>query len=183
VPYRDPYTSSTNTTGDCRVCNSTRTDGPNSCAVSGTTFSAPITVWRGQTFQAENASIRGGAVVNCPTYSASKRLTHITSSTTISGIYSATTGSHNVIVYYTNGDTVSHSMQINASCSGTTSSTGQKSTTNGFTGGSAVFPPTGGWDKVGSVKIFPSGFVAGKTNQIQLNPMGAAPDLDWVEVE
>jgi hypothetical protein len=184
VPYRNPFISSTNTTGDCRACNSTKTDGPNACPVTGTTFGAPITVWRGQTFQAESASIKGGTVVSCPTCSAGKRLGSIKSSTTISGIYSATTGSHNVIVYYTNGDKVSHSMQINVTYSGTTSSTGMKTSNNGSTGGSAVFPPTGGWDKVGSVKVFPSGFVAGKGNQMQLNPLsGGAPDLDWVEVE
>jgi hypothetical protein len=184
VPYRNPFITSTNTTGDCRACSSTKTDGPNACPVTGTTFSAPITVWRGQTFQAETASIKGGTAVSCPTCSAGKRLSNITSSTKISGIYSANNGSHYVIIYYTNGDTVSRSMKLTVSYdSTTTSSSGTTMTNSSISYRSAVFPPTGGWDKVGSVKIFPSGFLAGKNNSVQLIPQGAAPDLDWVEVE
>ena len=48
----------------------------------------------------------------------------------------------------------------------------------------ATFPPTGGWDKVGSILLTPSGFYAGTNNSIKFTPgTGGAPDLDWIEVE
>jgi hypothetical protein len=182
APYTNPYLSAANPNGYCLPCASSRPDGPDSCPANGTTFATPITVWRGQAFQAELATTKGGTVVNCPSCSGGKRLSNITTPTTISGIFSATTGSHSVIVYYTNGDSVAHNLQVNVYCSGTTSSGNNLSRTSGS---GAWFPPTGGWDKVGSVQLSQSGFLAGNNNWMTLSPVnnGRGPDLDWVEVE
>ncbi|MEA2700058.1 MAG: hypothetical protein QOI66_4329, partial [Myxococcales bacterium] len=183
APYANPFISGTNPNGYCLPCASSRPDGPDSCPANGTTFATPITVWRGQAFQAESATTKGGTVVNCASCSGGKRLSNITSPTTITGIFSATIGSHSVLVYYTNGDSVAHTMQINVYANSTTTGS-VAGTVKKTTGGGASFPPTGGWDKVGSALVAPSGFVSGTNNWMTLTPInGRGPDLDWVEVE
>ena len=155
APYTDPYASPGYCDSSCKMTGANgKIDGASSCPADGYTWNNPITVWRGQVFQAETATIKGGSVVTCTNCSAGKRLSKITSATTISGIYSSDTATHTAVVYYTNGDTVSHYMQINAIADSTSGQTVKK-----MTGGSALFPPTGSWDQVGSVTIFASGFV------------------------
>ncbi|HXI54518.1 MAG TPA: hypothetical protein VNO55_00535 [Polyangia bacterium] len=181
VPYSNPYINSVNTVGDCRACGSTTTDGPSTCPVATKTFRSPITVYRGQTFQGENATTKGGTVVNCSSCSQGKRLSAIKSITKITGVYAATTGSHVVIVYYTNGDSVSHTMQVDAESD---SQSGSTYTAQVTVSPFVSFPPTGGWDKVNSILLTPSGFYAGTTNSIKFTPgTGGAPDLDWIEIE
>jgi hypothetical protein len=86
-----------------------------------------------------------------------------------------------VIVYYTNGDTVSRHAQVQAESDSQTATTYTAQIT---ISPAVAFPPTGGWDKVGSILLTPSGFFAGKNNSIKFTPgAGGAPDLDWIEVE
>jgi hypothetical protein len=78
VPYQNAWPASAGMDGMCDTSHSTgtctkhalssgetKTDGPDSCTLNGVTYNNPLTVWRGQTFQAEGAE--GGMWYNSGT--------------------------------------------------------------------------------------------------------------------
>jgi hypothetical protein len=181
APYTDPYLANGGT-GDCSPCYSTRRDGPSSCKADGVTFRSPVTVWRGQTFQAENAVLSDGLVpIACDTgvCSNGKRVGYIGpyATLTFNNVRAATAGSHQLIVYFANGDSCG-----SAACF--------RYLNIGVNGGPQQLKPFGvvkggNWNKIGSQAVLLDGFVAGATNTIvfQGDKAHAAPDLDWIEVE
>jgi hypothetical protein len=148
-------------------------DGAVSCVDNGKTWKHPLSVWRGQTFQAETATLGGGAAVQTdPSASAGARVSWSgpLSTVTFRGVRAAATGTNNLVVYDTNGDT-----------------TGQRYFDISVNGGAVqnkAFVPTASWSATGQLIVTLSGFVAGSTNTIQFRGDGshAAPDLDWIEV-
>ena len=176
-PYRNPYLSSTDQKGycfdHCPTPNTQQTAwGSNiaACPVNGKTFAAPITVWRGETFQAETAATLGGRIVDCPSCAGGKRVGYINGDVKIFPVNVTTTSaSHLVIVYYTNGDLVSRKMTMSVGANRQTVS----------------FPPTGSWSTVGLVKLTTAGFILGLNNAVtfSLVPGANPPDLDWIEIQ
>jgi hypothetical protein len=150
-------------------------DGAAVCSADGRTWAHPITVWRGQTFQAESASLSGAALaINCATCSNAHRVGWInsTSGVTFQNVRSAAGGSQSVVVYYTNGDgtdLLNRSFNISV---------------NGGAAQHFAFPATGDWDKPTGSTISLTGFLAGGNNTIRFVADGthAAPDLDWIEI-
>jgi hypothetical protein len=80
VPYQNAWPASAGMDGMCDTSHSTgtctkhalstgetTTDGPDSCTLNGVTYNNPLTVWRGETFQAEAAE--GGVWYNYNTNS------------------------------------------------------------------------------------------------------------------
>ena len=85
----------------------TLSDGAESCTLNGTKWNWPMTVWRGKTFQAENATLTGSAsVINGSNNSGGARVGNLSSSSSVrfTGVPAATAGSNNLVVYYANGD-------------------------------------------------------------------------------
>jgi hypothetical protein len=182
APYTDPYLSTTNVAGTCSPCSSTRTDGPDACKADAVTFKSPITVWRGQTFQAENAVLSNALTpILCAPGVCSNdyRVGYIGphSTVTFNGVFSATEGPHVLIIYYANGD----------ACGSTPCARYFNVSVNGGLPQLRAFPVVkgGNWNVIGSQPILLAGFVAGTTNTITFtgDKAHAAPDLDWVEIE
>jgi hypothetical protein len=182
APYSDPYTSTSDPTGDCRPCDETRPDGPNRCRADGVTFGSPITVWRGQTFQAETATLSHGlAIIPCEpgVCSNGARVGYggPHASVTFKGVFSSTTGSRVLIVYYANGD----------ACADDTCQRYFNISINGGAPQTWAFPvvKSGDWNVISGMPVTLTGFVAGAANTISFTgELGhAAPDLDWIEVE
>jgi hypothetical protein len=180
-PYTDPYLSTSNANGDCSPCDTRRADGPTSCKADGIQFTSPITVWRGQTFQAENATLSNGlAPIQCSPGSCSndQRVGYIGphATVTFNNVMSTTAGTRTLIVYYTNGD----------ACSGPCARYFSISV-NGAAPQIFAFPvvTAANWNAVGAMPVVLSGFVAGAANTIVFkgDTSHAAPDLDWIEVE
>jgi hypothetical protein len=178
APYANAYPTSgglCSTSGHCQM--QTSNDGAVSCTGNGKTWKHPISVWRGQTFQAENATLGGPAgVITDQFASGGKRVGYIYSggSVTFHGVRAAAAGSNNLVVYYTNGDPVSPAYSpryFNVSV-------------NGGALQNRVFNSTGSWTSTGQVIIPLTGFNAGSTNTIQFSGDGKnnTPDLDWIEV-
>jgi alpha-galactosidase len=78
-------------------------------------------------------------------------------------------GTHNVVVYYANGDSQPRSMKM----------------TVGAVSQVVSFPSTGTWDTPSMVLLSAGGFVQGTSNKVlfSINNGAAAPDLDWIEVQ
>jgi hypothetical protein len=173
--------SSDDPTGDCSPCYATRSDGPSSCKADAITFKTPVTVWRGQTFQAENATLsHGPSAILCSPGSCSNdyRVGYIGPHATVTfdSVFSSTAGARTLIVYYTDGD----------ACNGTCFRYFNISV-NGGAPQNFAFPVVkgGNWNMVGAMSVSLTGFVAGTTNTITFtgDTAHAAPDLDWIEVE
>jgi hypothetical protein len=182
APYTDPYVAKNNPLGDCSPCAQSRPDGPSSCKADGVTFRTPITVWRGQTFQAENATLSNGlSKIACPegVCSNGARVGYIGpySTMTFNNVVSATAGAHVLIIYYANGD----------SCGSTPCARYFNISVNGGPFQPKAFGVVkgGDWNVIGSQAIQLDGFVAGATNTIVFKGdlSHAAPDLDWIEIE
>ena len=168
APYSNPYAGSG---GNCSPCTSTNADGPSACAANGITFDQPITVWRGQTFQAEATILNGGGqVIDCPSCGGGKRVGHLGATSTVAykNVGSALAGRHDLIVYYTNGWIKPLSMAVKV---------------NGGAAQVRTFAPTGAWEKPGTVILTVDGFKVGN-NVVVFSPAGTdgSPDLDWMEV-
>jgi F5/8 type C domain len=177
VPYANAYPT---TGGDCNSHCSMQSsgDGAVSCPGNGVTWKHPVTVWRGQTFQAEDAQMIGqSATQYCtPTTNCGggKRVSWInnpTSGIKLTGVNVSAAGTNSLVVYYTDGDSYyGRSLSVSV---------------NGGTPQIVNFAYAGGtWDQVTSMTMTLSGFNAGNNNTVQL--MGAngngAPDIDWIEV-
>jgi hypothetical protein len=181
APYSDPYISSTNTTGNCAPCYTSNPAGPSSCKADGVKFGNPITVWRGQTFQAETAMLSGGLsikVCDPGVCSNGERVGNIGpyAKVTFNGVFSSKAGARTLIVYYADGDSC-----LNNAC--------QRYfdiSVNGGTPQVFGFPVVkgGNWNVIGGMPIALGGFVAGaNTVTFTGDTLHSAPDLDWIEVE
>jgi hypothetical protein len=182
APYTDPYVKMDNPTGSCAPCSSSREDGPSSCRADGLPFGSPVTVWRGQTFQAETATLSNGlAPIACDPGVCSNgyRVGYIGphATVTFSNVRSSTDGSRVLIVYYANGDACANDACVryfNISVNG---------------GAPQMWPfpvvKGGNWNVISGMPVELTGFVAGSTNTITFTGdlSHAAPDLDWIEVE
>jgi hypothetical protein len=182
APYRDPYLSTSDPMGDCSPCASTRSDGPNTCKADGVKYTSPITVWRGQTFQAETATFGNGPqIIVCEpgVCSNGERVGYIGpySTVTFKNVYSSTTGPRILIAYYANGDACLDDACVryfNISVNG---------------GAPQLWPfpvvKGGDWNVIKGMPVALAGFVTGTTNTISFAGVSghAAPDLDWIEVE
>jgi hypothetical protein len=178
VPYGNAFPTRG---GDCQSNCQMHPDGDGaiSCPANNVTWTKPITVWRGQTFQAENAEYRAPVgVQSCTPASAcggGKRVSWIRVGTgiTLRNVNVALAGTNNLIVYYTNGDLPGAA---------------PRQLTVIVNGGAAQvrnFPPTGAnWDTVKNATISLSGFNQGSNNTIYFGGTSSAqaPDLDWFEV-
>jgi hypothetical protein len=181
APYTNPYLSPTNGDGTCVPCAASHGDGPDSCGADNAMFESPITVWRGQTFQAENAVLGHSASILCSpgTCSNDHRVGYIGPHATVTfkGVLSTTHGSRVLIIYYANGD----------SCGSTPCARYFNISVNGGAPQLRGFPVVkgGNWNVIGSEPIRLDGFAAGATNTITFTGdlSHAAPDLDWIEVE
>jgi hypothetical protein len=182
APYTDPYVTTNDPAGTCAPCASTRPDGPSSCTADRVSFGSPITVWRGQTFQAETAMLSPGlSVIPCSTgvcsdgYRVGNIGPHAT--VTFTGVRSSTSGSRVLIVYYADGD----------SCGNTACERWFNISVNGGPPQPWAFPvvKAGNWNVISGMSVGLTGFVAGTTNTITFtgDAAHAAPDLDWIEVE
>jgi hypothetical protein len=189
VPYANAWPTTAGMDGLCDTNHSTgkctlqaNGDGNDSCTLNGKTWNNPITVWRGQTFQAEDAAKFGSAGTNACTPASNcgggKRVSWIRAGVdgiTLSGVNVAAAGTNNIVVYYTNGDLVGSAdrqlaVKVNSGAVQIRS-----------------FPPTGfNWDTVASMTISLSGFNAGTNNTVDMRSVNdmvhQAPDLDWFEV-
>jgi alpha-galactosidase len=139
-------------------------------------------VWRGQTFQAENAVIgHGVAIIACDpgVCSNGSRVGYIGphSTVTFNHVLSTRRGPRVLIVYYANGD----------ACGSTPCARYFNISVNGGPPQPWPFPVVkgGDWNLIGSQPILLTGFVQGATNTITFTGDLAhpAPDLDWIEVE
>ena len=182
APYTDPYTSTTDPNGDCTPCYSTNSQGPTTCSADGVKFGSPITVWRGQTFQAETATISSGlSIIACNpgVCSGGYRVGNIGpyATVTFNNVFSARAGSHTLIVYYADGD----------SCTNNACQRYFDISVNGGPMQVWGFPVVkgGNWNVIAGMPIALTGFVAGTTNTITFKGdlTHSAPDLDWIEVE
>jgi hypothetical protein len=183
-------------------------DGDSSCVLNGTTWSHPLTVWRGATYQAENAEggawvnngngctpgtsgcswvknafsfivngctpgSSGCAVINDAANGMGARVGYIGPSKGVkfSSVASASTGSMNLAVYYTNGDAYDTERYLAFSVNGGTPQV------KAFGGLLDWHHPHGG-----AVQL--SGFKSGSSNTVSVTSDGthSAPDLDWIEV-
>jgi hypothetical protein len=184
VPYSNAYPLSAGMDGLCATSGhcvmQSNGDGAVSCVGNGTTWTHPLTVWRGQTFQAETATRTGAAaVVSCPQCGGGNRVGYVdsASSVTFKGVHVAATGTANLVLYYEDADTAGTTRAFNVSV-------------NGGPVQYRTFAPVGGsWSNpssvaVGSVNIALHGFVAGSNNTVAFSGDGVhtAPDLDWIEV-
>lgn len=182
APYTDPYTSTQNPMGNCAPCASTRADGPTTCKADDVTFTSPVTVWRGQTFQAETAKLNAGPVViGCqPGVCANgERVGDIGphATVTFSDVYASTSGARVLIVYYADGD----------SCADNACMRYFNISVNGGPPQLSAFPvvQAGNWNVISGLPVTLSGFVKGAANTITFTGdlAHAAPDLDWIEVQ
>jgi hypothetical protein len=173
APYANAYASSDGlckTSGHCAM--HTSGDGAVSCVANGTTWTKPITVWRGQTFQGEAGVKSGGTrTISCTDCGNGARVGGLTSTSkvTFNGVRAATSGANNLVIYYTNGDSGRHWFNIQV---------------NGGAPQLIQFDSTGGWSKVLNKPVTLTGFSAGNTNTVSFSANGSdsPPDLDWIEV-
>jgi len=158
----------------------TNGDGAVSCMGNGTKWTHPITVWRGQTFQAEAGTFTGAAKpFGCTQCGGGQRVGFIdpSSGVTFKGVNASADGTDNLVVYYEDADTTATTRAFNVSV-------------NGGPAQYRTFAPAGGdWNvpssiAVSSVNIALHGFVKGTNNKVTFSGANgyAAPDLDWIEV-
>jgi F5/8 type C domain/Alpha-galactosidase, CBM13 domain len=173
APYANAYPTSGGLCNASKHCTMQASgDGAVSCVGNGTTWQHPITVWRGQTFQAENGVKSGGAsTISCSTCGAGARVGKLssTSKVTFNGVSAATTGANNLVVYYTNGDSARHWFNIQV---------------NGGASQLIQFDPSGSSSTVLQKPVTLTGFKAGTANTVAFmaNGSDSPPDLDWIEV-
>ncbi|HEX3697956.1 MAG TPA: carbohydrate-binding protein [Polyangia bacterium] len=175
APYTNPYAGSGYCDSSCTMGGASgKIDGAASCPADGRTWTHPLTVWRGQTFQAETGTLSGAATpVACANCSQGRRVGYInsTSGVVFNNVRVSTSGSQNIVVYFTNGDTKARNFNISV---------------NGGAAQRLSFPvvSAGNWTVVSNQTIALSGFVTGSTNNVKFLADGsnAAPDLDWIEV-
>jgi hypothetical protein len=178
APYENAFPGNGGKCNSGSNCTMTA-DGATSCTANGYKWNSPITVWRGQTFQAEDTSLI--APVNwqyCNNQSKcgnGKRVSWIRKGTglTLNGVRAAVAGTNNIVVYYTNGDPIGSPTRT------------LLVSVNGGPEQSRDFAPTGkAWDDVVSTTITLSGFKAGNTNTVRFSgtDTAQAPDLDWFEI-
>ncbi|HEY2729300.1 MAG TPA: hypothetical protein VGK52_05115 [Polyangia bacterium] len=176
APYTDPYGNLGTCDGSCSMTGANnKIDGASSCPADGRSWTHPLTVWRGQTFQAETSTLTGAAAaVSCASCSQGKRVGYINgggSGVVINNVRVSVSGSQNLVVYYTNGDTSTRYLNISV---------------NGGGAQHIAFPvvSAGNWSAVFGQTINLSGFVTGSTNKVSFMNDGcnAAPDVDWIEV-
>jgi hypothetical protein len=162
-------------------------DGAVSCVGNGTTWTHPITVWRGQTFQAEAAApavtrSSGTALYSCKQCGGGQRVGYPNANTnvetvTFNGVNVAASGTGNLVVYYADADTDGSTRAFNVSV-------------NGGPNQYRTFAAVGGdWNtpdsiQVSSVNIALNGFVAGNQNTVTFSSDGVrkSPNIDWIEV-
>ena len=216
VPYADAWPKSAGMDGQCETnhvvngtdhghCTAHTTngtiDGDTSCTLNGTTYTHPLTVWRGATYQAESAE--GGGFLtpgNAGTWSKGA-YGYIANNCTTPGangcgiIADANNGmgqrmgfigpnkgvkftnvtapatTANLMVYYTNGDASNITRYLSFIVNG----------------GAPQVKPFGGlndWSHPRGAAVTLSGFNVNGNNTIHVtaDPTHAAPDLDWIEV-
>jgi hypothetical protein len=178
VPYANAYPTSG---GDCNshCVMQANGDGAISCPGNGVTWTHPITVWRGQTFQAEDATLVApvGSQSCTPTKNCGngKRVSWIRPGTglTLKNVNAAQAGTANIVVYYTNGDPVgspTRTLVVKV---------------NGGADQVRNFNATGAdWNTVVNTTITVSGFNAGSNNTVYFGGTSTAqaPDIDFFEV-
>jgi hypothetical protein len=181
VPYSNAYASSgglCNAAGHCSM--QANGDGAVSCVGNGTTWTHPLTVWRGQTFQAESATLAAGTQLRyCANCGNGTRVGYIgpTQTVTFKNVNAAVTGTGSLVVYYIDADPVTDPIRaFNVSV-------------NNGPNQYRTFVPLGGtWADpgviVGSINVALTGFVQGSANTIVFSGDGThnAPDLDWIEI-
>ena len=122
-----------------------------------------------RTYEAENGALFGNATkVACASCSNGRRISIAADSgVTLSNVSAPEAGTNTLLIYYTNADSKNRSIYV------------------GINGGDsqrllAVFPPTGGADRVSSIAVPLSGFNAGSNNTIMffIDSELGAPDLD-----
>jgi hypothetical protein len=182
APYTNPYPSPGYCDSACTMGGTYGNDGAAGCPADNRTWSYPVTVWRGQTFQAENTTLSGSAApISCSQCGGGNRVGYIgmTSTVTLKNVNVAQGGTNSLVVYYVDGDPSTYNPRaFNISVNG-----GAQQYTK--------FYPTGGsWSDnsslvVGSVNVSLTGFNAGSNNTVTFAGTGdgiGVPDLDWVEV-
>jgi len=179
VPYANAYPTSgglCNVSGHCKMhaltSGETLSDGAESCVGNGITWTHPVSVWRGQTFQAEDGTKSGAASkISCTSCGAGARVGNLssTSAVTFNNVKAATSGVNNLVIYYTNGDTNRRWFNIKV---------------NNGASQLIQFDPTGAYDTVLQKPITLTGFNAGSSNTVAFmaNGTNPPPDLDWIEV-
>jgi hypothetical protein len=213
VPYANAWPTSAGFDGQCETnhvdksgydhgkCTAHTTngviDGETSCVLNGATYTHPVTVWRGATFQAEQAEGGGfdnngvwgsgnwGFNTNCSPGTAGcaviadaqngmgKRIGYIgpNKGVKFTNVSVAESGSANLIVYYTNGDAYNLTRYLQFRVNG----------------GAPQVKPFGGlqdWSHPRGGAVTLSGFNAGSNNTVYVtaDSTHAAPDLDWIEI-
>jgi hypothetical protein len=220
VPYADAYPTSAGMDGRCGnslTAHSTggcvdngAGDGATACKLNGYTWNYPITVWRGQTFQAEDA--QGGAWVNanggCTPgssgcswtpgglgFNASQCNTPGANGCAI--IVDSNNGMGKRVGYFNGASKGLKFSNVNVACAG--SATLTVYTTNGDNGGTArhlsfivnggsaqdvAFVGANDWSHPVGAAVTLSGFNQGTNNTIYVTASASAgaPDLDWIEI-
>jgi hypothetical protein len=147
-------------------------DGDASCKLNGRTWSHPISVWRGATFQAENATQLGGQIIFNPANGGGRRVGYLgaTQGVQFNNVSVAAAGAANLVVYYTNGDGYNvRYLQF---------------VVNGGPPQVKAFGGTDDWNRTMGATITLNGFGPGSMNSIRITGDGVhnPPDLDWIEV-
>ena len=177
APYANAYPTDgglCNKSGHC-VMQSTG-DGAISCMGNSINWTRPITVWRGQIFQAEDAALTTGTTIQTGTENSNgKRVGNIgpTATVTFKNVYAGGAGQNQLVLYYADGDCGSAQRYFNV-----------KVNNGGQQSRAVSIVDQGNWHKVGQALITLDGFTAGSTNTVTFSGDGthAAPDLDWIEV-
>jgi hypothetical protein len=177
APYANAYPTDggqCNKAGHCVM--QANGDGAVSCVGNGITWTHPLTVWRGQIFQAENATIpSSNMVVSDNANSNGRRVGNIGPTATVkfTGVKAAVAGQNQLVVYYADGDCGSAQRYFNIKV-------------NGGPAQNRVFNivDQANWHAIGQSKITLDGFKADSTNTIEFLGDGvhSAPDLDWIEI-
>jgi hypothetical protein len=221
IPYANAWPTSAGMDGRCGnsltahstggCVDNAAGDGATSCALNGTTWQYPLTVWRGQTFQAEDA--QGGAWMNngngctpgtggCSFVPGALGFIASQCSTPGSNGCAIIVDSNNGMgkrVGYFNGPSKGLKFSgVNAACAGTANLVIY--TTNGdavgtynrqlsfiVNGGSpqtVTFEGQNDWSHPVGTTISLSGFNQGTNNTLYITAAasGGAPDVDWIEI-
>jgi hypothetical protein len=221
VPYADAWPTSAGFDGKCDnsltahstggCIDNAAGDGSSQCSLNGTTWNYPITVWRGQTFQAEDA--QGGAWTNsggaCAAntsgcswtpgglgFNASQCSTPGSNGCAI--ILDSNNGMGKRIGYFNGSSKGLKFSGVNVACAGAANLTVY--TTNGdavntynrhfsfiVNGGApqdVAFAGAADWSHPVGQAISLTGFNQGTNNTIYVTATGSngAPDLDWIEI-
>jgi hypothetical protein len=222
VPYADAYPM---TAGMDGLCGNSLTahstggcvdnlagDGATQCKLNGTTWNYPITVWRGQTFQAEDAEAGAWLLSNgngcvppasgCSFVSGGMGM-HASQCTTPGAngcmiIVNPANGMGKRVGYFNGPSKALRFSNLNAACAGTATVTAY--TTNGDAVGTnarhlsfivnggmpqdVAFQGANDWSNPVGANVTLSGFNQGTNNTLYVTATGStgAPDLDWIEI-